>query len=64
MASSSPYAQWSVMRLAGTKRMKVLLDGQGADEAIGGYSYFAGAHLLELLRRGRLASRALRKPGG
>jgi asparagine synthase (glutamine-hydrolysing) len=30
----------------------VLLDGQGADEAIGGYSYFAGAYLLDLARTG------------
>ena len=43
IASTSPYAQWAVMQLAGASRMKVLLDGQGADEAIGGYSYFAGA---------------------
>ncbi len=55
MASTSPYAQWAVMRLAGESGMKVLLDGQGADEAIGGYSYFAGAYLLELVRRGRFA---------
>ena len=54
IASTSPYAQWAVMQLAGASRMKVLLDGQGADEAIGGYSYFAGAYLLELLQRGRL----------
>ena len=54
MASSSPFAQWSVMQLAGTNRIKVLLDGQGADEAIGGYSYFAGAYLFELVRRGRV----------
>jgi asparagine synthase (glutamine-hydrolysing) len=54
MASSSPYAQWAVMGLAAADGMKVLLDGQGADEAIGGYSYFAGAYLLELARRGRV----------
>jgi asparagine synthase (glutamine-hydrolysing) len=42
------------MRLAADRGMKVLLDGQGADEAIGGYSHFAGAYLLELLRAGRL----------
>jgi asparagine synthase (glutamine-hydrolysing) len=54
IASTSPYAQWAVMKLAGANGMKVLLDGQGADEAIGGYSYFAGAHLLELVRRGRV----------
>lgn len=69
MASSSPFAQWSVMKLAGMKGMKVLLDGQGADEAIGGYSYFAGAYLLGLVRTGRLIrasqeARRLRKRRG
>jgi asparagine synthase (glutamine-hydrolysing) len=59
MASSSPFAQWSVMQLAGEQNIKVLLDGQGADEAIGGYSYFAGAYLLELVRAGHVL-RALR----
>jgi asparagine synthase (glutamine-hydrolysing) len=53
MTSSSPFAQWSVMQLAGSQKIKVLLDGQGADEAIGGYSYFAGAYLVDLARTGR-----------
>jgi asparagine synthase (glutamine-hydrolysing) len=56
IGSSSPFAQWSVMKLARDHGIKVLLDGQGADEAIGGYSYFAGAYLLELARAGRLLS--------
>lgn len=60
MASTSPFAQWAVMRLAAENKIKVLLDGQGADEALGGYSYFAGAQLLELARAGRI-SRALRE---
>jgi asparagine synthase (glutamine-hydrolysing) len=42
------------MQRAGGERIKVLLDGQGADEAIGGYSYFAGAYVLELARTRRL----------
>jgi asparagine synthase (glutamine-hydrolysing) len=58
VASSSPYAQWAVMRLAGATGIKVLLDGQGADETIGGYSYFAGAHLLELVARGSIVRAA------
>ena len=37
------------MKLAKAKGIKVLLDGQGADEVAGGYSYFAGAMLWELL---------------
>jgi asparagine synthase (glutamine-hydrolysing) len=36
-ASSSIYAQWSVMRLAKEHDVTVLLDGQGADEMLGGY---------------------------
>jgi len=34
--STSPYSQWNVMRLAGSK-VKVLLDGQGSDELLAGY---------------------------
>lgn len=54
LKSSSPFAQWMVMKLAASQGAKVLLDGQGADEAIGGYSYFAGVHLLGLFKRLRL----------
>lgn len=50
MRSSSPFAQWVVMQLAAETGIKVLLDGQGADEAIGGYSYFVGAHLFDLFK--------------
>ena len=42
--SASVYAQWCVMRLARTKGVTVLLDGQGADEYLAGYDelkYFA-----------------------
>jgi len=34
--STSIYAQWNVMRLA-SKKVKVLLDGQGSDELLAGY---------------------------
>ena len=54
VASTSMYAQWCVMRRASEEDMKVLLDGQGADESLGGYSYYAGVYLLELLRAGRI----------
>jgi asparagine synthase (glutamine-hydrolysing) len=42
--STSVFAQWCVMRLPRTKDVKVLLDGQGADEFLAGYDelkYFA-----------------------
>ena len=39
--STSVYAQWNVMRLAREHEVTVLLDGQGADETLGGYhAYF------------------------
>tara|TARA_Y100001970_G_scaffold254528_1_gene330347 strand:- start:961 stop:2781 length:1821 start_codon:yes stop_codon:yes gene_type:complete len=43
-----PYAQYKVMELASTK-VKVTLDGQGADEQLGGYHYFFGIYYKELL---------------
>ncbi len=40
--SASQYAQWCVFRLAALSGVTVLLDGQGADEILGGYEqYFA-----------------------
>jgi asparagine synthase (glutamine-hydrolysing) len=54
MNTSSPYAQWEVMKLAGKNGIKVLLDGQGADEILGGYSEFTGAFLLNYLFRLKL----------
>lgn len=38
--SASIYAQYEVMRLAKEKNVTVLLDGQGADEMLGGYSFY------------------------
>lgn len=50
--STSPYSQFKVMELANTNAV-VLLDGQGADEMLGGYHYLFGYYYLELLRKGR-----------
>jgi len=50
IGSSSIYAQWKVMELASQSGMKVLLDGQGADEVLGGYYNFGGLRVIELLR--------------
>lgn len=49
-SSTSIYAQWKVFELAGARHVKVMLDGQGADEALGGYPVFWGARLAGLWR--------------
>ena len=51
--STSIYAQWCVFRLAREQGVAVMLDGQGADEALGGYHGYFGPHLAGLLRHGR-----------
>ena len=47
--SLSIYAQYCVMRLA-AKKVKVVLDGQGADELIAGYLGYQGSYIRGLLR--------------
>lgn len=54
--SSSMFAQWQVMKLANEHCIKVLLDGQGADESLGGYSIFTGVYLWEILKSGNIFS--------
>jgi asparagine synthase (glutamine-hydrolysing) len=51
--STSMFAQWEVMKLAHEHSVKVLLDGQGMDEILGGYSEFTGSYLLGMLTKGR-----------
>jgi asparagine synthase (glutamine-hydrolysing) len=51
--STSIYAQYRVFRLARETGIKVMLDGQGADEMLAGYPYFIGGRLGALIRRGR-----------
>lgn len=46
--SSGPYAQWCVMKEA-HKKVKVLLDGQGSDELMAGYTPYMIVYLKELL---------------
>jgi asparagine synthase (glutamine-hydrolysing) len=51
--STSPYAQFKVMKLAQGK-VVVTLDGQGADEELAGYHYFFGFYFKDLLTHGRI----------
>lgn len=51
--TTSPYAQFKVMELA-SKYVVVTLDGQGADEQLGGYHNFFGYYLKGLLAQGEL----------
>lgn len=66
---TSPYAQLWVFEAAQQAGIKVMLDGQGADEILGGYTYFKGARLASLLRQKRwreaadFLSQASRWPG-
>lgn len=47
---TGPYAQYKVMELA-KNYITVTLDGQGADEQLGGYHYFFGSYYVELIRK-------------
>ncbi|MEO5902793.1 MAG: asparagine synthase-related protein, partial [Gemmatimonadaceae bacterium] len=51
LESSSAFAQWSVMRLASSAGVTVLLDGQGGDELAAGYHSYFEPHLRDLWRR-------------
>jgi asparagine synthase (glutamine-hydrolysing) len=52
--STSIVAQWFVMREAARAGLKVMLDGQGADETLAGYHGYFGPHFADLLAAGRL----------
>ena len=53
MAGTSVLGQWAVMQAAATAGVKVLLDGQGGDEALLGYPGFYGSYLADLATRGQ-----------
>ena len=55
-AGTSIYAQLKVFELAHETGMKVMLDGQGADELFAGYLYLLGARASGLLAQGRFVS--------
>ncbi|HVZ56673.1 MAG TPA: asparagine synthase (glutamine-hydrolyzing) [Chitinophagaceae bacterium] len=66
-SSASLYAQYRVYGLAAAQNVRVLLDGQGADETLAGYHKYYKWYWQELFRRRRLLSsgelRAARRNG-
>jgi asparagine synthase (glutamine-hydrolysing) len=54
--SSSIYAQFKVFELARQQQVKVLLDGQGADETLAGYHKYIQWYLQEVLSRHKLGA--------
>lgn len=51
--STSVYAQWEIFRLVAQQGVKVMLDGQGADEQLAGYDTYFAARFLDLFSSGR-----------
>ncbi|MDJ0514350.1 MAG: asparagine synthase (glutamine-hydrolyzing), partial [Methyloceanibacter sp.] len=47
---------WSIMAKARDRNVPVLLEGQGADEALGGYTYHPAENAIAHLRSGRLGA--------
>ena len=53
---TSTYAQYKVMELAKKNNIKVVLDGQGADELFGGYHHHFLAKWNNLFSQGNFTS--------
>ncbi|MHB8073335.1 asparagine synthase (glutamine-hydrolyzing) [Desulfosporosinus fructosivorans] len=49
--STSIFAQWNVFKAAKEHNIRVMLDGQGADEQLAGYDGFYGVFLFELFKK-------------
>jgi asparagine synthase (glutamine-hydrolysing) len=49
---TSLYAQFNVFKAARSAGVKVLLDGQGADEILGGYQRYVSARVATLVKKG------------
>lgn len=61
--SASIVAQYHVMRIARETGVRVLLDGQGADELLAGYPRVRPARLMGALQRGDIATVLRLAPG-
>ncbi len=48
--STSIYAQYRVFKEAAANYIKVMLDGQGADEMLGGYVYYQGGRMASMIK--------------
>jgi asparagine synthase (glutamine-hydrolysing) len=59
--SSSIFAQYKVYQLAKENNIKVLIDGQGADEVFGGYLKYAQWYLMEEIRNKNFESFFMQK---
>lgn len=62
VGSSSQFAQWCVFNLAKRENVTVLLDGQGADEVLGGYPTYFAMYLRSLDEVGDQARRLEEEP--
>ena len=54
VGSTNIFAQWSVFKLSSENGVKVMLDGQGADELLAGYHAFFASRFLTLLKSMKL----------
>lgn len=52
--STSIYAQYRVMKLVSENKVKVLLDGQGADELFAGYHTYFPSYINQLIKEKRI----------
>ncbi|RYF90498.1 MAG: asparagine synthase (glutamine-hydrolyzing), partial [Chitinophagaceae bacterium] len=54
-SSSSVYAQYKVFELASKHQVKVMIDGQGADEILAGYHKYLHWYIQELISRNKFS---------
>ncbi|WP_406657740.1 asparagine synthase (glutamine-hydrolyzing) [Methanolobus sp. ZRKC2] len=55
-SGTSVYGQYRIMQLAHDNGVRVLMDGQGADQVLSGSNYFNGYYYYEMLKRLEVAN--------